>query len=939
MEKLRIFISGTQDDLRPERKAVAGAIRALGHELVMAETYGTQPMPSISTIREMVDRADIYIGVYGALYGYKPDDKVSVTEFEFTEFRRKHPDRILTYIKEIHPEPQQEAFLDRVQDFKEGYFRRPKFKDANQLADWVKEDLAQFIARVVHEKLRGTPDAALIKAYLAQVAANKPYVLWSDETYIDRTVTAQHDETLYPRFAARYDPRAPERDAKPEPLEAALAREKKLILLGEPGIGKTTSLLHLAWQAAQPCEGSQPSQGFPREIPIYIELKYYNGEPELETLLARRVDNLLRAANMTLDRDSTKHADILRKWLAQSDANFLLLVDGLNEVRPEFHTAIRGALNALLHTPQRIVISCRERDYDASLRDNAAAFVLQGLQADEISDYLRRVLGNKSRFLFGSQIRVDEKMLTLAANPLMLWLVGVVAQNEARLPKNRGKLFQRFVVMMPQIRRRDVPANVPLDVVNTALAKLGFEMQERGRLSADLGEVRGWQIPTAGRSLEDVLAQAKDWRLLKSDGQLGEPVEFLHQLFIEYFAAVYLKAEIGDSRFEILGERSFSGKWDEVIVMLAGISDRPVELLRWLAARVVDIQHALGAFLVHRCFEASDATQEAGALAAVLDAFSVVLHDPNESVRVDAAIILLNIQHPRAIELIIAILPTVGRQDMLALNSALGYIRAPYVVEPSIIALSNPEVNVRTIAIGLLAQSGDKRAVEPLITTLRDASAWVRSRAALALGKIGDARAVKPLIAALGDADEEVRRHAAESLGEIGDMHAVESLVAALHDTDIRVVLGVASALARVGDMRGMEVIIATLRDGNSDLRIDAVTALEKIGAVAVQPLISALHDTDAVVRVFAADALGKIGDVRGVEPLISALRDSYAGLRCRAAIALGKIGDARALPDLERMALEDKGESIYGLVATWARWAAEKIRQRMEERQRTQTD
>jgi len=38
MDKLKIFISGTQDDLQPERQAVADAIRALGHEPVMARS-------------------------------------------------------------------------------------------------------------------------------------------------------------------------------------------------------------------------------------------------------------------------------------------------------------------------------------------------------------------------------------------------------------------------------------------------------------------------------------------------------------------------------------------------------------------------------------------------------------------------------------------------------------------------------------------------------------------------------------------------------------------------------------------------------------------------------------------------------------------------------------------------------------------------------------
>jgi len=138
------------------------------------------------------------------------------------------------------------------------------------------------------------PSPDLVRAYLEEVAKQKPYILWSDQTYIDRNVAKTED--LFARTVTRYYTRALERKekAKSEPLEAALAREGKLVLLGEPGLGKTTSLVHLAWEAAkrQLCEGSEPSQSSPPEIPIYVELKYYDGEAELEPLLARRINEI-----------------------------------------------------------------------------------------------------------------------------------------------------------------------------------------------------------------------------------------------------------------------------------------------------------------------------------------------------------------------------------------------------------------------------------------------------------------------------------------------------------------------------------------------------------------------------------------------------------------------------------------------------------------------
>jgi len=823
MEKLKVFISGTQDDMQPERRAVAKAVRALKHEPLMAETYGTLPQPSISVIREMIDHADIYMGVYGARYGFQPDGKTSVTEFEFNEFRRKHPDRILIYVKDITLEPEQATFLTRVQDFKEGYFRRQKFRDTSQLAEWVKEDLAQFIARVVHEKMRGGPEPALVKAYLEEVAVQKPYVLWSDQTYIDRTVAKTED--LFTRIVARYDPRTIDREdkAKPEPLEPVLAREGKLVLLGEPGLGKTTSLVHLAWEAAnralsKPPEGSEPSGGSPDEIPIYVELKYYNGETELETLLARRVNEILCARNLMLTPDLTESTRILKAWLAQPDARFLLLLDGLNEVRPEFRIAARGALQALLNYPHRIVISCRERDYDESLRQHAAAFVLQGLQENEIRGYLRERLGTEGRALLHAEIYRDEKMRTLVANPLMLWLVCEVARvdPEERLPANRGRLFCTFVKAMPGLRRKEgVPMpDVPQDVVVAALRALAFEMQEHGPPPPDLGRVRGWGLPTATYRLEDILAVGKAWRFLKSDGSRDEPVEFLHQLFQEYFAADELRARL-DHRHDyaaIMGGRPFTSEWDEVVVMLAGIHDDPAGLVKWLGKEVGARQQGRAAQLVKRCWKTSDAASDARARAAVVDALIQALADSDERVRWLAAMSLEEIGDVRAMEPLMRALRDSDEWVYVGAAMALGKMGAP-AVEPLIQALGDSDKRIRWEAVLALGRIGDPRALEPLIGALGDPDATVRWRAAEALGEIGDVRVIEPLIGVLGDPDATVRWRVPWVLGKIGDPRAVEPLVQALRDQDVRVRSGAVWALEEIGDARALPELERVARE------------------------------------------------------------------------------------------------------------------------------
>ena len=186
---------------------------------------------------------------------------------------------------------------------------------------------------------------------------------------------------------------------------------------------------------------------------------------------------------------------------------------------------------------------------------------------------------------------------------------------------------------------------------------------------------------------------------------------------------------------------------------------------------------------------------------------------------------------------------------------------------------------------------------------------------------------VPGLIKVLGhgsDAWYFAREGAARALGEIGDARAVdpllkadvvgcevrdalsrigaaavERLIAALHDRHEGVRERAAEALGKIGDVRAVEPLIPALHDSHEDVRERAAEALGKIGDIrAVEALIAALDDRDERVCWLAAQALGRIGDVRAVEALIAAL-DRHENVCSSAAEALGRIGDARAVEPL----------------------------------------
>ena len=151
-----------------------------------------------------------------------------------------------------------------------------------------------------------------------------------------------------------------------------LGEGRSLLILGEPGAGKTTTLLTLARDLLQ-----QPDRT--GRIPAIFNLSSWTGGP-IEQWLVGELNSkyqIPRAIGQT--------------WVTQQQ--LLLLLDGLDEVRADRRDSCAAAINQFHQTyGPELVVCCRIRDYEAlGLRLGfQSALMVRSLTHQQIWQYLNQ---------------------------------------------------------------------------------------------------------------------------------------------------------------------------------------------------------------------------------------------------------------------------------------------------------------------------------------------------------------------------------------------------------------------------------------------------------------------------------------------------------------------------------------------------------------------
>ncbi len=202
----------------------------------------------------------------------------------------------------------------------------------------------------------------------------------------------------------------------------------------------------------------------------------------------------------------------------------------------------------------------------------------------------------------------------------------------------------------------------------------------------------------------------------------------------------------------------------------------------------------------------------------------------------------------------------------------------------------------RQAAAKRLAEMGSVRAVPGLVRILKEKShVWgERFGSGQVLIPIFELTSDLPLTSTLV-VDRATASTFDNALRRLLGPRAVPCLIDLLADESDPVALWAISSLAAHGRRSdaALRALAATLQGGNENRRCAAATALGGFGAAAVPPLVGALGDANARLRIHAADALDEIGaDAKAAIPaLVERLADREEVVRTQAAVVLVELG------------------------------------------------
>lgn len=721
------------------------------------------------------------------------------------------------------------------------------------------------------------------------------------------------------------------------------AENRRLIVLGDPGLGKSWLIRTETHRLCRLALASIQHSADVSAVLIPIPLR-------CDQLVASGGQQLARAAATYMVDQGLLPSRSRGSFEAQIDAGgIVLLLDAMDELTADEQYGrlkrLLRAWQATLGEAARCVLTSRIAGYRGSPLPSACEVELQASTFQEVTAAVtawHMPMSVSAKVLARVQ---DPAVAGMARVPLLLALLCSLAAEEpdGALPSTKGELYERVLRWFltrghrandqpdrPELLAEEVDSLLdilgplafhfatqpsgwtdlmPADQLRSLIRLAGPAFTERNQAAADL--VRELSIETG------ILLPAGDPSAGRHPGYL-----FPHRTFAEYLVARHLTSLPVEKWQEVIsGHLWFDPDWAEVIPLFGaqlepGFARRLVEYL--LAQADDPFHHALLTAVrvlgersdLEELFPVGDLTALAGKVLGLID------NPHTRGATADTLTAVPRLPKPMTDGLLDR-LDSADWQVLWTVAHVLSGREASNVTARLLPRLDDPDRQISTTVADALAALGTSEAAYGLLPYLGAADWSVGKAAARAMARLNTPAAAHELLAQF-DADPRTRAILVEPLAKSKSSVVVAGLLARLDYQDPDVRSAAASALAEHGAPAVARKLADRLDDLEPYVRMRVAQALTgRDEAEVTERLLTHADDPFSYVRGTVVGALGGREGARVTDVLLSRLRDPDWYVRSE---AVGALADRNTPPVTAALVkcLDDPSYMVAGAVI-WA--------------------
>ncbi len=333
-----------------------------------------------------------------------------------------------------------------------------------------------------------------------------------------------------------------------------------MVILGQPGAGKTTCVKHLCQQMLTSAE-VYPQQNFP----LLIRLRdLNNAKPssgDMEDLLIERIQNILdipltfppelESADSISSRRSLRERAVVSMLETLKP---LILLDGLDEISHKVRrdSVVTGARRLAVQLENaRVVLTARTGEFSYHI-DKMTAFEIAPMSQSQIEQFAHSWLGSQDAKPFLEQVR-NSPFADTAIKPLTLAHLCAIFERVRKIPEKPKSVYKKIVALL--LEEWDQQRSV-----QRVSAYSDFEVDRKTDFLSDLAHSLTTSNKTSTFTREDLLENyrniAQNYGLRNSEAQAvvnelethtglivqsgADFFEFSHKSLQEYLTAVFL---------------------------------------------------------------------------------------------------------------------------------------------------------------------------------------------------------------------------------------------------------------------------------------------------------------------------------------------------------------------------------------------------------------